>query len=152
MDINFENYEYNGAWYGRERISFNGSFFDIDVQMDSDDENLIPEASKEVLIDFINKLDDYTLRIAESILDYYANRREELGYSVEMNIDYPEVDSAEEILNMITLIGITIPDQDDYDEPAVSLVFNCTWDKENGVGVCLLGENIDDVGFQDIAL
>ena len=100
----------------------------------------------------LNNMEKYTSKVAESILDYYNDRRDELGYSDEENPDYPEVDTAEEILDMVSLIGITVPDQDDYDDTAFSLVFDCTWDKENGVGVCLEGGEVDDVGFQGIAL
>ncbi len=113
---------------------------------------MIPENAKEVLADLLNNMENYTSKVADSILDYYNDRRDELGYSDEENPDYPEIDTAEEILDMVSLIGITVPDQDDYDDTAFSLVFDCTWDKENGVGVCLEGGEVDDVGFQDIAL
>lgn len=152
MNINFENYEYKGAWYGREKAEFNGQSFDVDVQIDGYDENIIPESGKSVLTDFLNRLNGYTEKIAEAVFQYYCVRREELGYSDEFNADYPELSEPEEILNMITLIGITVPDQDDYDEAAVSLVFNCTWDTENGAGIRFIGDNIVDVGFQDTAL
>ena len=113
---------------------------------------MIPENAKEVLTDHLNNMENYSSKVAESILDYYNDRRDELGYSDEENPDYPEVNTAEEILDMVSLIGITVPDQDDYDDTAFSLVFDCTWDKENGVGVCLEGGEVEDVGFQGIAL
>ena len=86
------------------------------------------------------------------MFEYYCARREELGYADEANADYPALGEANELWKMITLIGINVPDQDDYDEAAISLVFDCTWDQENGVGVCFIEENIDDIGFQDIAM
>ncbi len=122
------------------------------MQIDSDDEDMIPDNAKEVLTDLLNNMEKYTSKVADSILDYYNDRRDELGYSDEENPDYPEIDTAEEILDMVSLIGITVPDQDDYDDTAFSLVFDCTWDKENGVGVCFEGGEVEDVGFQDIAL
>lgn len=152
MNINFENYIYNGAWYGTEKVEFNGQSFDVDVQIDGYDESIIPESGKSVFLNFLHKLNGYTAKIAEAVFQYYCVRREELGYLDEFNADYPAISKSEEILKMITLIGITVPDQDDYDEAAISLVFNCTWDKENGVGICFIGEDIDDIGFQDIAM
>lgn len=122
------------------------------MQIDSDDEGMIPDNAKEVLTDLLNNMENYTSKVADSILDYYNDRRDELGYSDEENPDYPEIDTAEEILDMVSLIGITVPDQDDYDDTAFSLVFDCIWDKENGVGLCLEGGEVEDVGFQDIAL
>ena len=152
MSIVNKNYEYDGAWFGKEKVSFNGRVYEVDVQIDSDDEDMIPENAKEVLTDLLNNMENYTSQVAESILDYYNDRRDELGYSDVENPDYPEIDTAEEILDMVSLIGITVPDQDDYDDTAFSLVFDCTWDKENGVGVCFEGGEVEDVGFQGIAL
>ena len=152
MNINFENYEYNGAWYGIEEVEFNGQSCHVDVQIDGYDESMIPESGKKVLLDFLNKFNQYTVKISEAVFEYYCVRREELGYADEVNDEYPAISSSKDILKMISLIGITIPDQDDYDGAAVSLVFNCTWDTENGVGICFIGEEIDEVGFQDIAL
>ena len=120
----------------------------IDIRMPSAHEAL----QSAFLTQLTDKLDGLTEKIAESILGYYNSRREELGYSNTDSKEYPEVDHAREILKTVTLIGITIPDQDDYDDTAVSFVFDCTWDKENGVGVCLIGDEIDEVGPQDIAL
>lgn len=152
MSIVNKNYEYDGAWFGKEKVSFNGHTYEVDVQIDSDDEENIPDDAKEVLSDLLNDLENYTSKIADIILEYYNDRRDELGFSYEDNPDYPEIDSAEEILDTLTLIGITIPEQDDYDDTAFSLVFDCSWDKENGVGVCFEGGEVDDVGFQGIAL
>ena len=152
MNIHFEDYKYNGAWFGQETVTFNGQCFDVDVQIDGYDETIIPESGKNALLDFLNRFGQYTEKIAEVVFRYYCDRREGLGYADEVNADYPALNRPREILKMITLIGITVPDQDDYDEAVVSLVFDCTWDQENGVGICFTGEDIDDVGFQDIAL
>ena len=38
MNIDFENYEYDDAWFGKEEVSFNGHTYEVDVQIDSDDE------------------------------------------------------------------------------------------------------------------
>ena len=152
MNIKFDNYKYNGAWYGKEEVEFNGQQAVIDIQIDGYDDVVIPRKSQNALLNFLDTLNDKTYIIAEAVFKYYQERREELGYSDEMNIDYPEIREATSILDMLTLIGITIPDQDGYTEEAVSLVFNCTWDKENGVGICFVGQNIVEVGFQDIAL
>lgn len=37
-------------------------------------------------------------------------------------------------------------------ERRVGLIFECTWNAEDGVGVSLINENIDEVGYQDIAI
>ena len=152
MNINFDNYEYDGAWFGNEKVVFNGQPFDVEIQIDGYDDIVIPESSKIALSDFLDKLNDYTAKIEKAVFEYYCTLRIELGYDREFNDDFPALSQSEEVLEMITLIGITVPDQDDYDEAAVSLVFDCTWEEEHGLGICFIGEEIDEVGFQDIAL
>ena len=152
MNINFENYEYDGAWYGNETINFNGKEFNVNIQIDDYDGIMVPESSQKALLSFLGNSNDYLSKIKETVFEYYCELRADLGYDTEENVDYPEVSSSEEILNMITLIGITIPDQDDYDEDAVSLIFDCTWEEEHGLGIRFIGEDIVEVGFQDIAL
>ena len=152
MNINFNNYNYNGAWYGKEKVNFNGKNIEIDVQIDGYDEDIIPENSKIVLHCFLDNFNNKIDKIVEATFEYYCSRKDELGYSDEESIDFPTLGTPNEILEMITLIGITIPDQDYYNEAAVSLIFNCTWDKENGMGICFVGEYIDEIGFQDVAL
>lgn len=152
MKINFDNYEYDGAWFGNETVTFNGQQFYVDVQIDGYDEIVIPESSKNALLNFLDKLNSYIPKIQEAVFEYYCELRDRLGYDVEVNDDYPDLSNSEEILNMITLIGITVPDQDDYDEDAISLVFDCTWEVEHGLGICFIGDDINEVGFQDVAL
>ena len=53
----------------------------------------------------------------------------------EYNLKDPE-----QILDTLQLIGIIVPDREEYSEPAISLVFNCNWDKGNG---CLPGGRCD---------
>ena len=60
MNIQFEDYQYNGAWFGRETAAFNGQCYDVDVQIDGYDETIIPESGKKVFLDFLNRLNQYT--------------------------------------------------------------------------------------------
>ena len=152
MNINFNNYEYDGAWFGNEIVDFNGDLVDVEVQINAYDEIIIPESSKNTLLGFLNMLNNYIPKIEKAVFEYYCTLRAELGYDVEANDDYPELSNSKEILNMITLIGITVPDQDHHNEAAISLVFDCTWEEEHGLGIRFIGEDIVEVGFQDVAL
>lgn len=84
--------------HGTEKIEFNGQSFDVYVQIDGYDENIIPESGKSVFLEFLNRLNEYTAKIAEAVFQYYCMRREELGYSDEFNADYPALNSSEEIM------------------------------------------------------
>lgn len=90
--------------------------------------------------------------IGEETLKYYNRLRKQLGFNIDLNDDYPEVKSVGDVLQMVELKGIIVPNQDDYDDKAVALAFDCSWDKENGLGICFEGNRIVDIGYQDVAL
>lgn len=152
MDNIFDGFEYYGAWFKKMSITFAGICTEVDVQINGYDEDEIPENGKAALISFWDDINNFPSVVGEGVLKYYQNRRNELGYDSEGDLDYPEFNEYGEILQTLQLIGITVPDQEDYSDRAIFLVFNCSWDKENGVGVCLLGDTIEEVGFQSIAL
>ena len=53
---------------------------------------------------------------------------------------------------MIILEGIVVPYGDIFDGRNIGILFKCTWDTENGLGLRLLDENVTDVGYQDVAI
>lgn len=48
---------------------------------------------------------------------------------------------------MISLDGIVVLYVDIMEGKEVGIIFNCMWDIENGVGVCLLNEKVMEVGY-----
>lgn len=88
----------------------------------------------------------------EPILDYYKQKRYELGYDVESNENYPLIETATQILEKITLVGIFVPDNDLIDFLDIGLTFDCRWDMENGLGLCLVKGEVTEVGYQDVVL
>lgn len=90
--------------------------------------------------------------VLEPILDYYRNKREELGYDEEWNEAYPEIVTTKDLLNYITLVGIKIPYVDIYGRRSIGLSFDCTWDDENGLGIRLRDEHVVEVGYGDIVM
>lgn len=90
--------------------------------------------------------------ILEPILNYYKQKRYELGYDVESNENYPLIETVTQILQKINLVGIFVPDNDLIDFLDIGLTFDCTWDMENGLGLCLVKGEVCQVGYQDVVL
>ncbi|MNW62624.1 hypothetical protein D3C74_407670 [compost metagenome] len=88
----------------------------------------------------------------QPILDYYQQKRHELGYDTELNENYPLVDTTDQLLKMITLDGIVVPYAGIYEGRDIGILFDCTWDVENGLGIRLLNEKVTEVGYQDVAI
>lgn len=147
----FDGFEYCGAWYKNMRINYANSDVDVDIQINGYDEVEMPESGKEALISFLEDMDETLEDVLDGIFEYYREVREEFIEDDDSD-EYPDYSDSREILDTLKLIGITVPDQDDYDDRAIFLVFDCDWDKENGVGVCLIGKSVEEVGDQGIAL
>jgi len=90
--------------------------------------------------------------ILQPILDYYKQKRYELGYDIEFNEHYPLIETTDQLLNRISLVGIVVPYADIFEGRGIGLTFDCTWDMENGLGLLLINEKVTEVGYQDVAI
>lgn len=152
MKYCFEGFEYDGAWFKEIDLTFNGKFEKVDVQINGYGENEIPNGGKEAFLYILNAIEQFAHKIGDAALKYYQDRKKELGYECPENSSFPNYKNASDILSVLHLKGITIPDQEDYTDKAVFLVFDCAWDKENGIGIRIVGDKIEEIGGQDIAL
>ena len=70
---------------------------------------------------------------------------------------WPEIETKEALLNAVTLESILIrPDfLTEDDEHSIYLLFSRTWggddDDDNGIGVHILNEEIEEIAYKDIA-
>lgn len=90
--------------------------------------------------------------LVQKLLEYYQQSRYELGYDIAFHENYPLVETTGQILEMIELDGIVVPYGDIREGRDIGVLFNCSWDKENGVGLRLLDEEVIEVGYQDIVI
>lgn len=88
----------------------------------------------------------------QPILEYYQEKRHELGYDIAFEENYPLVETTDKILEMISLDGIVVSYAGIYEGRAMGILFKCTWDMENGLGLRLLDEVVTEVGYQDVAI
>ncbi|MBO5348296.1 MAG: DUF2004 domain-containing protein [Clostridia bacterium] len=147
------NLKYEESWFGKLQYNFGKiKSNNIDVQIDSYDSEKNLDEQKETLRLFFDEWNNIENKIIDASYNYYNSEREKLGYDIEKNEDYPELKDVSEIIDMIEIIGITVPEQDDSSERAISIVFNCTWEREHGMGICLVNNNVIEIGYQDIAL
>lgn len=149
MRTDYSMFEYKNGWYGN--ILDPVSNKNIIVHISSSDSKQIPDECKEALDWFVENYEAMHDELLYKILEYYCDERENLGYDVEENEDYPFVSSIDEISNMITFRAITIPNQQRFIK-GVFLVYDCSWDIEEGLGIRIVDGQITRVGNQGIAL
>ena len=152
-DAVFGEIEYDSSWHRRIRVSFNNEDTDIMLTIYGDED---ADFEEEQYIAYRALMDSWSgihMKLLEPILEYYTKERIESGYDIEDNEDYPQIDTVAQLLEHIKLVGIIVPYAEMYGDDArnIGVSFSCSsWDSENGIGLCLLNEQVYEVGAQDI--
>ena len=140
------------TWSKNEQILFGEKEVNIIILVAGDEDGEFEDGQYEAYRMLKIKWFDIQEMLLEAILVYYKNKREELGYNIELNEKYPEIATTSELLEHITLVGIKIPYAEIYGGRSIGISFDCSWDDENGLGLRLSDEKVIKVGFQDIAI
>ena len=155
MKINdpvFGEIEYDFVWSKDTTINFFGNEVEIALMVKGDETGQFDEEQYVAYTSLMQNWEHLQQSFLQPILDYYKQERHELGYDIEANENYPLVETTDQILEMISLDGIVVSYADVFEGRDIGLTFNCTWDIENGLGLSLLNEKVDEVGYQDVAI
>ncbi|ATI52548.1 MULTISPECIES: DUF2004 domain-containing protein [Bacillus] len=151
-DAVFGELEYDFVWSKDTSINFLGNEVEIALIVKGDEDGKFDEEQYVAYTSLMQNWEQLQQSFLQSILDYYKQERQELGYDIEVNEKYPLVETTNEILEMISLDGIVVPYAGIFDGRDIGITFNCTWDTENGLGIRLLNEKVTEVGYQDVAI
>lgn len=150
----FDNLSYACNWESTYTLDLFGKSVLTDITIFGEEADGIADIQLDSFNRFIDHLDLINKALPQKILEYYQNERCELGYADEANELYPEITDAQQILNMIEIDSLIIPEPDIYDGRCVFLTFSCSWDDElepHGMGIRFINEEIDEIGLDSIA-
>lgn len=148
----FGELEYNYGWIKNTTINFFGTEFNITIMIDGEEDGEFEEGQYEAYQELMKNWDQVHENFLEPILEYYKQKRHELGYDVEFNESYPSIETTSQLLEKISLVGITVPYTGCFEGRDIGITFDCTWDEENGLGLRLNNEEVIKVGYQDVAM
>lgn len=151
-NIVFGELEFDYTWFKYIPIYFFDKEQNIILMIAGDEEEEFEEGQYDAYKALMDKWDSVHISFLKPILDYYNEKRTELGYHIELNENYPPIESNEELLKYITLVGIKVPYANIYGGRSIGVSFDCSWDSENGLGLRLNNEQVIEVGYQDIAV
>ncbi|PEA80192.1 DUF2004 domain-containing protein [Bacillus pseudomycoides] len=151
-DVVFGELEYTYGWVKYITIEFCGKEAEIALMVKCEEDGKFDEEQYTAYNSLVQNWEQLQQGFLQAILDYYKQERQELGYDIEFNENYPHIETTNQLLEMITLVGIVVPYGDIYEERDIGITFDCTWDTENGLGIRLLNEKVTEVGYQDIAI
>ncbi len=101
-------------------------------------------------------------KLIQALIDYY-NEEERFAWGPDDEEEFaawwPEIQTEEALLKFVTLETILIPSDFVMTQVkkgrCIYLLFSRAWGGEdwdnNGIGVCLRNEEVDEIGYQDIA-
>jgi len=159
-DAVFGEIEYDYIWYRKGKISFMNNETDIMLMISGDENEDFEDGQYEAYQALLESWSETQTKLLDPILEYYQERRTELGYDIEdedgiegeEEDNYPQIDTVEQLLEHIQLVGIKVPYAGMYGDGgrSMGISFGCSWDSENGVGVRLYNEQVIEVGAQGI--
>lgn len=147
----FGELKYEYGWNGKTTLDWFGKTIDVDLVVSGEEDEEADSLQCESYKKFKAVWNSIEEDILERVLSYYADLRDELGYSNGSNEDYPEISDILEMKDKIELDSVIVPFSGIYDGRSIALAFRCEWDIENGLGIILVNEKIYDIGYQDIA-
>lgn len=151
-DVIFGELEYNYVWVRYTTIEYCGREAQIALMIKGEEDGKFDEEQYTAYNSLMQNWEQIQYNFLQPILDYYKQKRYELGCDVKYNENYPEIKTTDEILEMIELVGIVVSYGDIYEERDIGITFDCTWDIENGLGIRLLNEKVTETGYQDVAI
>ncbi|CAI8966064.1 DUF2004 domain-containing protein [Brevibacillus sp. IT-7CA2] len=148
----FGELSYFLVWSKDATIHFCGKETEIALTVKGEEDGKFDEEQYMAYQSFMQNWEHLQQSVLQAILDYYKQKRHELGYDIEYHEDYPLIETQEQLLERVVLLEIVVPYGDIFEGRDIGLLFDCTWDEENGLGLRLLNEEVTEVGYQDVAI
>lgn len=152
-----------GGWQGICRADFGGRPCEVEVRIQrSEEDGGITERQREAWQRFLEAWPEIQPKLIQALIRYY-NETERFAWGPEDPEEFakwwPEIETAGALLQAVTWEAAVIPWDyvmtDVKKGRCVYLLFSRAWGGEdwddNGIGVCLCNEEVDEIGYKDIA-
>ncbi|MBE6842216.1 MAG: hypothetical protein E7510_05225 [Ruminococcus sp.] len=138
--------------FGSVSLEFCGNTVVVPLLVVTEDDGKTDSKQEEAFKKFLEKSHAIFEDTVAELFEYYKEIRAERGFDKKKNKFFPEVLDINEFKTMIELSGVFVPESDAFDERAVFLTFECSWDTENGVEVHIFDEQVAEMGEQQIEI
>ena len=161
-DVVFGEVELDGYyWQGRQTLDFGGTVYDVDILIEQGRDNEITTIQREAFSHFLEKWSRLQIELIEALIKYY-NEEERFAWGPEDEEEsaewWPEIETKEALLQAVAIETIVVPMDSIMNIKGgrcIYLLFSREWGGEdwddNGIGVCFVNEEIDEIAYKDIA-
>lgn len=147
------------GWQASTMLTFGGKPCDVALVIQCEEDEPISEVQKQAYTQFMHKWQALERTVLEALLRYY-NEEERFSYGPDDEEEnaawWPEIDTPEAMAQAVTPEMIVVPaDFMQEDGRRVYLLFSRIWGGEdlddNGVAAAFLNEEIEEIGYKEMA-
>ncbi|WP_376701487.1 DUF6985 domain-containing protein [Listeria booriae] len=147
--------EFDMYWSGKTSIAMFGKKHEVILSIDGEEDASFSPIQREAYTNFMSNMDEIMDAVELGIFEYYEDNYEEyrdMAGEVEADKIAPEISTIEELDNLVIPTQLIVRRVRKNGVRRIGLVCDCTWDIDNGVGVRIENEKIEEVDYQDIVL
>ncbi|WP_376699129.1 DUF6985 domain-containing protein [Listeria booriae] len=147
--------EFDMYWSGKTSITMFGKKREVILSIDGEEDANFSPIQREAYINFMSNMDEIMDAVELGIFEYYEDNYEEyrdMAGEVEADKIAPEISTIKELGNLVIPTQLIIRRVRKNGVRRIGLVSDCTWDTDNGVGVRIENEKVEEVDYQDIVL
>lgn len=148
----FGELNYDFIWEGQTKISLFEEIYDVNIGIEGEEGKEITELQKESFLHFIKNENDIIKKVESRIFEYYKKifefEPERIDYNVVRKL--PQIKNQIEMKRLVKPIQVCIPELDENIE--ISILFDCEWDFDLGMGVKIVNDEVVRIGVQNDVL
>ncbi|WP_375379784.1 DUF6985 domain-containing protein [Listeria booriae] len=147
--------EFDMYWSGKTSIAMFGEKHEVILSIDGEEDANFSPIQREAYTNFMSNMDEIMDAVELGIFECYEDNYEEyrdMAGEVEADKIAPKISTIEELDNVVIPTQLIVRRVRKNGVRRIGLVCDCTWDIDNGVGVRIENEKIEEVDYQDIVL
>lgn len=153
----FGDLEYkNNFWRGEMIINMFNVERKIRLSVDAHEDADFSTIQREAFRHFIHDLSSIMSEAEKEVYEYYCENvdeyREMIGDESEANNIAPKLDSLTGLAKLVQPTEFIVRRVRKNGKRRLGLLCDVSWDTENGLGIRIEDEVVEEVGYQDIAL
>ena len=159
MELNhhiFGKLTFNYGWTQDMPLTIFGKEYVLEVTIDADDDGEFEVNQERAYVFFKEHQDEMIKEANAAVVSYYHNEISEIvsGYtdSNEKQFFLYKIGNEEEIFSLLKPKQIMFPLTFDENVEEVGFLWDCDWDKDNGLGIKFTNGLLSEIGPQDILL
>ena len=146
----------NNYWRGNTVIRMFGKDIDVVLSVDGYDNANFSGIQRESFRNFINNMNNIMNQVEQEIFKYYNENFEEYREMIEDDSKadkiVPKINSILDLENLVKPTELIVRRIRKDGKRRLGLLCDIAWDIEDGLGVKIENEVVEEIGYQDIVL